>query len=666
MRPPSSARRFATRTALALLVVPIIAAAAMVAAAAPPPSNPVPVDPGEITYGLTNDNTLLRFDTGDPGRFTAQVPVVGLAPAESLLSIDFRPATGELIALSNGSRLYRVDPVTGMASAIGSAGRFTLSGQSYGFDLDPVTDDALVMSDTGQNLAIDADSGDPVVAVGAVAPMFGPGDVNEGRTPHLVGTGHISSFPGSPATFAYDLDAATGSVVMAVPTNPGRLATIGPLGVTLSGPTGFDIHHEAGSDVAFASISETGEQSSLYTVDLTTGAATLVGPIGPLAGQIVRSLAVTPVPTAIADGYAVPSSSRLSVAAPGVRANDVVAAGGDPAEAKLTVAPKNGTVTLGSDGAFTYKPAPGYVGGDTFGYALESARGIGPTSMVMIAVSGAGTTPAPVAGVTAIPAAPPAPPVNTAPTPPGATAPATSATPGTVPSSTTVPGSTTAPDSTSTTAPGAAASTTTAPAASSTTVGSSTTIPASGATTTPAAGQVVAAQDDSYVAAEFTPLQIDAPGILANDQTAGSPTVRVTRDVAQGTLTLEPDGGFTYFPRFGFSSGTDSFTYEVTNGTDTASAQVTFQIQPFSDTSGLGPTYDLNGLLARYGRGIGDPSSNGSAGSGSAGFGFGDSSGSSDLPRTGSDVLQLLALGLALIVTGTLALQRTRSRHLPT
>lgn len=71
-------------------------------------------------------------------------------------------------------------------------------------------------------------------------------------------------------------------LVQQIPPNDGTLVTIGPLGITALGPNtmGFDIGSVSGT--AYLQTAETsGTQDNLYTVDLGTGAATLVGAIGP-------------------------------------------------------------------------------------------------------------------------------------------------------------------------------------------------------------------------------------------------------------------------------------------------------------------------------------------------------------------------------------------------
>jgi len=67
-----------------------------------------------------------------------------------------------------------------------------------------------------------------------------------------------------------------------------------------------------------------------------------------------------------ADSYSVRHDRTLSIAAPGVLANDVILLG--TSTAVLNSGPSHGSLSLQSNGAFTYDPAAGYVGVDTFSY----------------------------------------------------------------------------------------------------------------------------------------------------------------------------------------------------------------------------------------------------------------------------------------------------------
>ena len=80
--------------------------------------------------------------------------------------------------------------------------------------------------------------------------------------------------------------------------------------------------------------------------------------------------AVNDPPTAVADAYSTSEDVQLVVAAAGVLSNDI-----DVDGPSLTVisgtAPTNGSLTLNSDGSFTYTPLPNFAGVDSFTYTMS-------------------------------------------------------------------------------------------------------------------------------------------------------------------------------------------------------------------------------------------------------------------------------------------------------
>jgi len=75
------------------------------------------------------------------------------------------------------------------------------------------------------------------------------------------------------------------------------------------------------------------------------------------------------------------------------------------------------------------------------------------------------------------------------------------------------------------------------------------------------------AQDDRYTTNEDTPLLVPAPGSSATTTTwtVTRLTAVLVSGPAHGTLTLNPDGSFTYTPAENFC-GEDSFTYKAYDG----------------------------------------------------------------------------------------------------
>ncbi|MEN8184478.1 MAG: right-handed parallel beta-helix repeat-containing protein, partial [Myxococcota bacterium] len=79
----------------------------------------------------------------------------------------------------------------------------------------------------------------------------------------------------------------------------------------------------------------------------------------------------------------------------------------------------------------------------------------------------------------------------------------------------------------------------------------------------PAGPPPVAANDGPYFVAAGETLSRDAPGVLAND--GASLTAILEDDVRSGTLSLAPDGSFTY-THDGSATTSDDFRYRASNG----------------------------------------------------------------------------------------------------
>ena len=98
------------------------------------------------------------------------------------------------------------------------------------------------------------------------------GDPNAGTAPQVDGGAYTTSTFGGTTSLFY-LDVNLDILARAVDANAGTLQTVGPLGVALFGePNGFDIYQS----LALFSAPIPGT-SALYSVNLTTGAGTLIG-----------------------------------------------------------------------------------------------------------------------------------------------------------------------------------------------------------------------------------------------------------------------------------------------------------------------------------------------------------------------------------------------------
>jgi uncharacterized protein DUF4394/exosortase sorting signal-containing protein len=273
----------------------------------------------ELIYAIAGNATLLSFDSATPSTLTI-VPITGLQAGEAVLGIDLRPATGQLYALGSTSRLYTINPATGAATQVGSAGAFTLNGTSFGFDFNPTVDRIRVVSNTGQNIRLNPNDG--TLAGTDTTLTYATGDPNFGTTPSDAGAAYVNNTAAAPSTTLFGIDPGLDILVRQgsvggtpVSPNTGQLFTIGPLGVA-STDASFDVSGVTG--IAYAALCN-GIACSFYTVNLSTGAATLVGSLTtqtPINGLTVGVQGPTPTPTSTptATATATPSATATVTA----------------------------------------------------------------------------------------------------------------------------------------------------------------------------------------------------------------------------------------------------------------------------------------------------------------------------------------------------------------
>ena len=249
-----------------------------------------------LIFGVTTANALISFRPSSPSTIVASVPVIGLLANENILAIDFRTSTRELIALTSTSRVYAINVTTGLAVRKASLPLVPgLAGTAFGADCIPSTDRIRVVSDMGQNLRVNANSG----TVAAIDTSLGYefGDSGAGLAPRIVALAQDKNFAATARTTAFGLDSDRDVLVRlgspeGDPTSPttGQLATVGALGVDIGDLAGLDITIFGG---AYAAAAPGGSSvSNLYIVNLTTGAMTLVGAIG--STDTVRDIAFRP------------------------------------------------------------------------------------------------------------------------------------------------------------------------------------------------------------------------------------------------------------------------------------------------------------------------------------------------------------------------------------
>ena len=267
----------------------------------------------EILTGLTSTGNLVTFDSGTPGTIDSILAISGLLSGETLLGIDRRPANGLIYGLGSTSRVYMINTTTGLATAVGAA-PFSpaLSGTAFGFDFNPIPDRIRVVSTDTSDFRLNPNDG---TLAGTDTPLsYAFGDSGAGLTPRVVGSAYSNNFDGTVVTTLFGIDSNRDVLVMqggpdGVPSpNSGVLTTIGAgLGFNTSDLVGFDI--SGITDVAFASLTPpTGGAAELFTIDLTTGVATLVGTIG-------NGLTLTGLAANVGAAPTVPEPSSLALLA---------------------------------------------------------------------------------------------------------------------------------------------------------------------------------------------------------------------------------------------------------------------------------------------------------------------------------------------------------------
>jgi hypothetical protein len=197
--------------------------------------------------------------------------------AGRLIGIDVRPADGQLYGVTADGWIVTIDPKTGQAKQKSKLSEMLKPGVTATVDFNPAADRLRLMASDGTSLRVNVDDGKVIVDG---SHKYKEGDTNADKTPKVIANAYSNSVKGTQSTALYNIDATTNSLVSQAPPNDGVLNTIGVLGVKLEGAVGFNIVASA-PDKNDAWLTNGG---TLYSVDLKTGKATMVGKITGLPG----------------------------------------------------------------------------------------------------------------------------------------------------------------------------------------------------------------------------------------------------------------------------------------------------------------------------------------------------------------------------------------------
>jgi hypothetical protein len=262
-------------------------------------------------YALTTENQIVVVKDSSPQNIRSRISITGLTAGESLVGIDFRPATGRLYGLSNLSQLYVIDEMTGSAAKIGVPFSPAIDGAEFGFDFNPAVDRIRVVSDKGQNLRANPDNGAIAAVDGAL--KYAANDKNAGKQPAVTGSAYTNpDIDPNTATTLFGIDTAADVLVTQNPPNDGVLNTVGALGVDATKVVGFDIGLTQGNSknapgMALAALQTANGGSTLYAIDLSTGRAEARGRIA----VHVRGLAISNDAARYEDIYALSALGEL-------------------------------------------------------------------------------------------------------------------------------------------------------------------------------------------------------------------------------------------------------------------------------------------------------------------------------------------------------------------
>ena len=258
----------------------------------------VPACPNAILYGYDfNNDHLVSFNANTPGTLLTDIALTGFNTGEFLTGIDFRPSDGLLYGIAtNGvnDRVVLINTTTGAITAVGGTVP-AITGIFFGMDFNPVVDRIRNVDDNENNRRLNPITG--ALAATDAALAYAPADPGFGTNPSVVHVAYDRNNVGTPLTTLYGIDAANdvlvtiGGIDGSPSPNTGQLTTVGALGINTSSFGGFDI--EPNSNQAYASLRIAGV-SQLFTINLGTGAATLVGTIGG-GGLAIDGLAISPV-----------------------------------------------------------------------------------------------------------------------------------------------------------------------------------------------------------------------------------------------------------------------------------------------------------------------------------------------------------------------------------
>lgn len=237
--------------------------------------------------GLTADQRLICFRENTPATPRAIGSVTGLQGGEKLVDLDFRPANGNLTGLGSAGGVYTINPATGAATRVTTLTMMgtpvALTGTTIGVDFNPVPDRLRVVTNSGQDLRVNVDTGETIID-GVLAAPAAPGAQPVANTGVTAAAYTNNDAAATTGTVLYDLDTTADQLLIQAPPNAGTINVVGALGTDFAVNASLDIFTRLATGnqpqairVLGTSAPATGA-STLFRIDTLTGLATTVAP----------------------------------------------------------------------------------------------------------------------------------------------------------------------------------------------------------------------------------------------------------------------------------------------------------------------------------------------------------------------------------------------------
>ena len=238
--------------------------------------------------GLTSANEIARFDSATPGN-SSRVAITGLDAGDRFVGIDLRPGDNKIYGVTLSNKIYTVNEVTGVASfVVGLSANVINPTLGYGMDFNPSADftggsSLRLVSSAGSNFAINAGTG----VVGNPASNIGMGYTGVAYSNAVT---LPTSAPASTQLYYINSNAGTLSVATSAFNAP-TINLVGNLGVDVLKANGFELLADGQAFAAFNVDNGSSLVTGLYSVNLGTGAASLIGSYnGTLSGLTISAV----------------------------------------------------------------------------------------------------------------------------------------------------------------------------------------------------------------------------------------------------------------------------------------------------------------------------------------------------------------------------------------